>query len=1260
MPPIIPQSLQPGIGQQVKPPTVAEQKLIKKYGSVERGRAIQAQQAEVRSVIPEGFLTQSDISNQLQIAQQELNQISIERERALAGMRSGLQPGENIGSSQRKEFNRVWNIKQEQANRKVIALGKIKTLVGNKAISPESLRQYIAGSTSGAERDLRRSVSAAKQREGQRQDIETYEGVITTFGTELDPQEIIQLTPEQARVVGISQEDIASAKASTSASRDATTTKVKVPTGWWTDEVLELHQEFSRKNPDLSWEQVTSSPEYQRRVQEIASKPENRESIKRFAERRNLLGEGYGEDIEVSPITYEQSIQLSEMGKAARYRQTFLGQAFDVSESLGITQAIKDDPKVRVTKAGLSGITTGLKTYASRRHITKVGETINLPVTSTGLDIIKAAGDILNAYEYNKQSEIMGKKSIEDRSKFLSQQVTKLDSAQTNEEVQKIIRDIKNRGIKVEEITSEAGEISYKFNIPIPAALKSKLDASTLASFFTSASGLAYGETFAGLTLSGGIDSVAGRIGTAVGETAPFFAGPLGGALIAEPFIEKGLYGKKGELREYAIEHPFESLLLGAVVVGGVYAGAKKIKATKQYKSFQQAKNNLKKLQEYYNTIQPKPVGKGASYIEGYSGRLTRTRFNQLSKLNIERRILDQAVNVKFTSAYQEFSKTVPTMTKTSKGLYQVNEFGKTVKFFNNQFTVTFITKEGKAITVTLAARSNRPLRTLDAFLKYGRDKKIITGFTAGDFTTLSMGRLWGGEIRDSRTFLAKETTEKGTNGLRTLEVRETFGAEKYTDDFAELFGISPKVSETKFKTVKGAKEQLAFGEISMGPEGSGLDLFMGYKQPGGGIQFSRGQTGIGDPFFTKIMKEQSKLKGKVLTGKPQPPPSFLYDVVGFSDDVIIKPKGGPPRPDVLSSDIFGRGLMQEKKVVKTTKDIVQAQEAATRSFGITDIRTRAPPPPKPTNTFGEMIFGETKFEGLGSFDSGRFKLSTEEIEQEKLDLEASPVLIFDSDIKSRADTRQKQKLEFEPKQKILSDQEGILMDQVISPMIKMDMEIDTKSKITSVQRAALKQKQVPKQREVVIPGFGEPSIPTPTGFFFPGESPSFKIIPDLDRKKKKFQKGTRTGYHTFVKDRGRLKKVTTTPHTKSAAKDIGARMVDNTTSAMFHIEPIKQTKVIKGKKRAIIQRFEQEELKKGDGYFSSAAGKFRNFMIKRGNKVQMNNKWIEKKTKRNDTIGEQRGLTVSQFKARQTKVRLGLPTRRTKKGSNSRQRFRL
>ena len=103
---------------------------------------------------------------------------------------------------------------------------------------------------------------------------------------------------------------------------EGTKTKVKVPSGWYTEEILNIHKDFANSNPSMTWEQIISNPDYQKQVQEIASRQESRTSMKEFAERRNLLGEGYGEDITVSKLTPIQSFELSEKAKKARSLKT--------------------------------------------------------------------------------------------------------------------------------------------------------------------------------------------------------------------------------------------------------------------------------------------------------------------------------------------------------------------------------------------------------------------------------------------------------------------------------------------------------------------------------------------------------------------------------------------------------------------------------------------------------------------------------------------------------------------------------------------------------------------------------------------------------------------------------------------------------------------------------------------------------------------------------------------------------------------------
>lgn len=164
-----------------------------------------------------------------------------------------------------------------------------------------------------------------------------------------------------------------------------------------------------------------------------------------------------------------------------------------------------------------------------------------------------------------------------------------------------------------------------------------------------------------------------------------------------------------------------------------------------------------------------------------------------------------------------------------------------------------------------------------------------------------------------------------------------------------------------------------------------------------------------------------------------------------------------------------------------------------------------------------------------------------------------------------------------------------------------------------------------PQRPKILIPG-----LP----ILFPGEE---------------FRKETLTGYHASVMVGGKYKRVTDEPYTRSGAKDIMARIVDNTISAQGRIDPVKETKTVKGKKKEQIKVFKPGELKKGDGYFDKHRDKFRGFKILKGRQVPMENQWIEKKNKRIDTPGEASRMTVAQFTSRQRKRAVGLPVRRKK-----------
>jgi len=219
-----------------------------------------------------------------------------------------------------------------------------------------------------------------------------------------------------------------------------------------------------------------------------------------------------------------------------------------------------------------------------------------------------------------------------------------------------------------------------------------------------------------------------------------------------------------------------------------------------------------------------------------------------------------------------------------------------------------------------------------------------------------------------------------------------------------------------------------------------------------------------------------------------------------------------------------------------------------------------------------------------------------------------------------------------------------------LKPIIIEKEKLEIKPILSMREATKQIQKQLQKQQYAFF-GF----IPAITPAVAPVITSGPGIIPPIMFPAEvEFLKGKRIGYETHVKSKGKYKKVSDKPMTKSAAQDLGARIVDNTVSAMFKIEPITQTKTVKGKKKKVPKPFGERELQRGDNYFKRTMGKFRNYMIRKGRRIEMQNKWIEKKTKRIDTRGEAQGLTVAQFQARARKKARGLPVRRTKrKGVN-------
>ena len=171
-------------------------------------------------------------------------------------------------------------------------------------------------------------------------------------------------------------------------------------------------------------------------------------------------------------------------------------------------------------------------------------------------------------------------------------------------------------------------------------------------------------------------------------------------------------------------------------------------------------------------------------------------------------------------------------------------------------------------------------------------------------------------------------------------------------------------------------------------------------------------------------------------------------------------------------------------------------------------------------------------------------------------------------------------------------------------------------------QKLLQKQKQLTKQRQKLITKFIK--VPPPRLKVI---IPKAKVPVGLIKRRKKRRKRIKVkpvikqGYNVFGKHKRKFIRLNKVPLSKSQALDRGAFAIDKSTGATYKIVPVGKVKRL-GK------------LTKGEaGHFSRTKKKYRSFRIKKGKKITLKNKYIEKRGKpRIDTRGEVKGLSLAKF----------------------------
>ncbi len=146
------------------------------------------------------------------------------------------------------------------------------------------------------------------------------------------------------------------------------------------------------------------------------------------------------------------------------------------------------------------------------------------------------------------------------------------------------------------------------------------------------------------------------------------------------------------------------------------------------------------------------------------------------------------------------------------------------------------------------------------------------------------------------------------------------------------------------------------------------------------------------------------------------------------------------------------------------------------------------------------------------------------------------------------------------------------------------------------------------------VPTSPQPPIPEPT---------QTRLFPVYFRRKKFLKKKIEdeSGHHVYIKK----KRISDVPMTREEAHNFGSWVSDNTLAAQFQIRETKQ----KPQK----SRYNIPPLN-----WTFTQAKFRDYEIRRGKRVPLKNRYIEKAPYRLDTSGEVRKIQVARFLAQEKK----------------------
>lgn len=191
----------------------------------------------------------------------------------------------------------------------------------------------------------------------------------------------------------------------------------------------------------------------------------------------------------------------------------------------------------------------------------------------------------------------------------------------------------------------------------------------------------------------------------------------------------------------------------------------------------------------------------------------------------------------------------------------------------------------------------------------------------------------------------------------------------------------------------------------------------------------------------------------------------------------------------------------------------------------------------------------------------------------------------------------------------------------VISPAIKQTPISSALTGQVVGQATAQKTLQTQQQDLMTLATFGGTTAPRITQPVATKTKPPKKplFLFDEDKRKGLFPAKKQQAYNVFVKSKGEYRRITKKPVIRPQALDFGSNVVDSTLSADFKL------KKAKGKPKPLDYKVPQ-------GYWSQSFPKFRQFRQKKGKKIELKDRFIERSPYRLDTRREVNQINVAKY----------------------------